>query len=173
MKATGIVRRIDDLGRIVIPREIRHNMNIKENDPVEFFTEKGYLILQPYMGWMNRRNDYAQVMCDTLIKLAKTEDMNVDCKIFDIDGIRINGLSVSNTSHKSAKVKAFIDSKDDFLLNRGAMMLLISASFGPSNTDMSIVIQLTYDDDYVDVNKLKLMAKTIAASYQNFLNTFC
>lgn len=41
MKATGIVRRIDDLGRIVIPKEIRKNMKLAEGDPVEFFTAQG------------------------------------------------------------------------------------------------------------------------------------
>lgn len=41
MKATGIVRRIDDLGRIVIPRELRREMGLVENSPVEFFTTKG------------------------------------------------------------------------------------------------------------------------------------
>ena len=38
MKATGIVRRIDDLGRIVIPKEIRRTLHIRESDPLEIFT---------------------------------------------------------------------------------------------------------------------------------------
>ena len=40
MKATGIVRRIDELGRIVVPKEIRRTMRIREGDPLEIFTEK-------------------------------------------------------------------------------------------------------------------------------------
>ena len=40
MKATGIVRRIDDLGRVVIPKEIRRTMHIREGDPLEIFTDK-------------------------------------------------------------------------------------------------------------------------------------
>lgn len=40
MKATGIVRRVDDLGRIVIPREIRRNLNIKDGDLLEIFLDK-------------------------------------------------------------------------------------------------------------------------------------
>ena len=39
MKATGIVRRIDDLGRIVIPKEIRRSFRIKEGDPLEIYTD--------------------------------------------------------------------------------------------------------------------------------------
>ena len=40
MKATGIVRRIDDLGRVVIPKEIRRTLRIKEGDPLEIFTDR-------------------------------------------------------------------------------------------------------------------------------------
>ena len=40
MKATGVVRRIDDLGRVVIPKEIRKTLRIKEGDPLEIFTDR-------------------------------------------------------------------------------------------------------------------------------------
>ena len=40
MKATGIVRRIDDLGRVVIPKEIRRTMRIREGDPLEIYTDR-------------------------------------------------------------------------------------------------------------------------------------
>ena len=40
MKATGIIRRIDDLGRIIIPRDIRREMGIREGDPLEIFVDK-------------------------------------------------------------------------------------------------------------------------------------
>ena len=49
MKATGIVRRIDDLGRVVIPKEIRRTMRIREGDPLEIFTDReGGVILRKY-----------------------------------------------------------------------------------------------------------------------------
>ena len=49
MKATGIVRRIDDLGRVVIPKEIRRTLRIKEGTPLEIFTDKeGEVILKKY-----------------------------------------------------------------------------------------------------------------------------
>jgi AbrB family transcriptional regulator (stage V sporulation protein T) len=49
MKATGIVRRIDDLGRIVIPKEIRRTLRIRESDPLEIFTDReGEIILKKY-----------------------------------------------------------------------------------------------------------------------------
>lgn len=49
MKATGIVRRIDDLGRIVVPKELRRNLRIREGDPIEIFTgREGEIILKKY-----------------------------------------------------------------------------------------------------------------------------
>ena len=49
MKATGIVRRIDDLGRIVVPKEIRKVLRIREGDPLEIFTGKeGEIVLKKY-----------------------------------------------------------------------------------------------------------------------------
>ena len=49
MKATGIVRRIDDLGRVVIPKEIRRTLRIREGDPLEIFTDReGEVILKKY-----------------------------------------------------------------------------------------------------------------------------
>lgn len=48
MRATGIVRRIDDLGRVVIPKEIRRQMKIKEGDPLEIFLEGNKICLEKY-----------------------------------------------------------------------------------------------------------------------------
>lgn len=49
MKATGIVRRIDDLGRVVIPREVRRTLKIHEGDPLEIFTTReGEIVLKRY-----------------------------------------------------------------------------------------------------------------------------
>jgi len=49
MKATGIVRRIDDLGRVVIPKEIRRTLKIREGDPLEIYTDnEGEVILKKY-----------------------------------------------------------------------------------------------------------------------------
>ena len=49
MKATGIVRRIDDLGRVVVPKEIRRTLRIREGDPMEIFTNHdGEIILKKY-----------------------------------------------------------------------------------------------------------------------------
>jgi len=48
MKATGIVRRVDDLGRVVLPMELRRTFGIDEKDPLEFFVEGEQIILKRY-----------------------------------------------------------------------------------------------------------------------------
>lgn len=68
MKATGIVRRIDDLGRVVIPKEIRRTMRIREGDPLEIYTDKdGGVIFKKY-SLMGGLGDFASQMCETLHK---------------------------------------------------------------------------------------------------------
>lgn len=66
MKATGIVRRIDDLGRVVIPKEIRRTLRIREGDPLEIFTDKeGELIFKKYSP-IGELSDFAGQLCDSL-----------------------------------------------------------------------------------------------------------
>ncbi|MBP3361581.1 MAG: AbrB/MazE/SpoVT family DNA-binding domain-containing protein [Clostridia bacterium] len=48
MKATGIIRKVDELGRIVIPKELRKSMSISEGDPLEIFTDNDTIILKKY-----------------------------------------------------------------------------------------------------------------------------
>ena len=68
MKATGIVRRIDDLGRVVIPKELRRTMRIREGDPLEIYTDKdGGVIFKKY-SLMGGLGDFAGQMCETLNK---------------------------------------------------------------------------------------------------------
>ena len=68
MKATGIVRRIDDLGRVVIPKEIRRTMRIREGDPLEIYTSRdGEVIFKKY-SLMGGLDDFAAQFCETLSK---------------------------------------------------------------------------------------------------------
>jgi AbrB family transcriptional regulator (stage V sporulation protein T) len=66
MKATGIVRRVDDLGRIVIPKEIRRTLRIREGDPLEIYTEKdGGVIFRKYSP-MGDLQDFAAQICESI-----------------------------------------------------------------------------------------------------------
>ena len=77
MKATGIVRRIDDLGRVVIPKEIRRTMRIREGDPLEIFTDReGELIFKKYSP-VGELSDFAAQICDSMRK--STEGVTAVC----------------------------------------------------------------------------------------------
>ncbi|MDR1735851.1 MAG: AbrB/MazE/SpoVT family DNA-binding domain-containing protein [Oscillospiraceae bacterium] len=79
MKATGIVRRIDELGRVVIPKPIRRTMRIRENDALEIYTDKnGEIIFKKYSP-MAEFASYAAMLCDSLSESTKRPVAICDC----------------------------------------------------------------------------------------------
>ncbi|NEW09590.1 stage V sporulation protein T [Paenibacillus sp. SYP-B3998] len=82
MKATGIVRRIDDLGRVVIPKEIRRTLRIREGDPLEIFVDRdGEVILKKYSP-IGELGDFAKEYAESLF-----ESTNHVAMISDRDNI--------------------------------------------------------------------------------------
>lgn len=70
MKATGIVRRIDDLGRVVIPKEIRRTLHIREGDPLEIFTERdGTVVFKKYSP-LGGLGELSGKVCEALAKTS-------------------------------------------------------------------------------------------------------
>ena len=97
MKATGIVRRIDDLGRVVIPKEIRRTLRIREGDPLEIFTDReGEVILKKYSP-IGELSDFAAQYAESLHKTSG----HITC-ISDRDTI----IAVSGASKKEFLEKA-------------------------------------------------------------------
>ncbi|WP_139492590.1 stage V sporulation protein T [Brevibacillus dissolubilis] len=91
MKATGIVRRIDDLGRVVIPKEIRRTLRIREGDPLEIFVDRdGEVILKKYSP-IGELADFAKEYADSLY-----ESLNHTVIITDRDTV----IAVSGASKK-------------------------------------------------------------------------
>lgn len=88
MKATGIVRRIDDLGRVVIPKEIRKQMNIRVGEPLEIYTEGNCVCFKKYNAGLVQEieglreqvadycdnNEVADLLCKAAELLRKSED---------------------------------------------------------------------------------------------------
>ena len=91
MKATGIVRRIDDLGRVVIPKEIRRTLRIREGDPLEIFVDReGEVILKKYSP-INELGDFAREYAEALY-----ESLGSTVLICDRDAI----IAVAGSSKK-------------------------------------------------------------------------
>ena len=98
MKATGIVRRIDDLGRIVIPKEIRKQMRIREGDALEIYTDSdGYVCFKKYSPIGEEIPQ--SLLCELITNLTRT----IKRAVLFVDGIEIlastsadNGLKTKN-----------------------------------------------------------------------------
>lgn len=100
MKATGIVRRIDDLGRVVIPKEIRRTLRIREGDPLEIFVARdGEVILKKYSP-IGELSNFAQEYAESLY-----ENLQFVTMICDRDSV----ISVAGASKKDYLDKAVSD----------------------------------------------------------------
>ncbi len=109
MKATGIVRRIDDLGRVVIPKEIRRTMRIREGDPLEIFTDReGEVIFKKYSP-IGELQNFTTEYCETL---QKTSGMPIF--ICDRDAV----IAVSGASKREYMDKKISKDLEDIMENR-------------------------------------------------------
>jgi len=118
MKATGIVRRIDDLGRVVIPKEIRRTLRIKEGDPLEIFTDReGEVIFKKYSP-IGELGEFAVAYAETL---SKTSGRPV-C-ITDKDSvIAVSGVPKKELSEKriSSELEKIMDDKAIYVMQPGS-----------------------------------------------------
>ncbi len=121
MKATGIVRRIDDLGRVVIPKEIRRTMRIREGDPLEIYTDReGEVIFKKYSP-IGELTSFASQYADTL---HKTCGMAV--VICDRDAvIACAGLSKKEYNDKalSDELEGIIEGRNLYFYKEGGAKL--------------------------------------------------
>ena len=109
MKATGIVRRIDDLGRVVIPKEIRRTMRIREGDPLEIFTAAdGEVIFKKYSP-IGELSEFAGQYTDVLYRAT-----NLPVIITDRDHV----IAVSGMPRKDAMDKHISPELEEYMENR-------------------------------------------------------
>lgn len=121
MKATGIVRRIDDLGRIVIPKEIRRTLRIREGDPLEIFTgREGEVILKKYSP-IGELSEFALEYAESI-----HESLHHQVIITDRDTI----IAVSGGSKKeylekrvSRSLEKVLEDRDVLVANQGDKMI--------------------------------------------------
>ncbi len=113
MKATGIVRRIDDLGRVVIPKEIRRTMRIREGDPLEIYTSNdGEVIFKKYSA-INEMADSASQVAEVMTKLA-----NCPTVIFDRDHVvAVAGVQKKEFSERrvSQALEEYLESRKNYI----------------------------------------------------------
>ncbi len=152
MKATGIVRRIDDLGRVVIPKEIRRTMRIREGDPLEIFTNRdGEVIFKKYSP-IGELGDFASQYAETL---AKTSGHPV-C-ITDKDNvIAVSGAPKKELHEKrvSTELERIMNEKTTFLQKNNSTRL--SVADGTEKYVAGVVVPIISEGD--PIGSVVLMA---------------
>ena len=128
MKATGIVRRIDDLGRVVIPKEIRRTMRIREGDPLEIYTDReGEVIFKKYSP-IGELAAFAAQYAETLYKTC-----GMSVIISDRDAvIACAGVSKKeyNEKHLSPELEEVIESRGMYTWHEGSDKLPVTVDGG-------------------------------------------
>ena len=115
MKTTGIVRKLDDLGRLVIPKEIRRGLRIKEGSPIEIIlSDKGDIILNKY-SMVESVADYSNIFTSVISEVH-------ECGVFITDRDRIisfSGLNKKDYFNRelSDELLSIIESKKDYIAN--------------------------------------------------------
>ena len=136
MQETGIVRRIDELGRVVIPKEMRKTLRIKEGDPLEIYTDKDHLVFRKYSP-ISTINDYVQAVADGIEELSEKI-----CLITDNDTV----IYVSKGKLKDTVGKNVSERLLKILNERKSVVV--------SRLDGGTVIPITVDDDFGAENQI-------------------
>ncbi len=146
MKATGIVRRIDDLGRVVIPKEIRRTMRIREGDSLEIYTDKeGEVIFKKYSpvgGLSDLATEYAETLARTSGQAACITDRD---NIIAVSGVPKKDL---NEKTVSTELEQFMTDKVNYTHKNGDTKLVPIAD-GVDKYYAGVVVPIVSEGDPV------------------------
>ena len=181
MRETGIVRRIDELGRVVIPKEIRKTLRIRENDPLEFYTEREQLILKKYSP-VSSVSDFARSIAESVNQILEKP-----CVITDTDAV----IMVTGGKDKDWVSKTLSAEFEKILKDRKSLVVSRQDGSNPvniikgeeSDTENQIVVPvvsggdcfgaiIVYDKDKTsrftssDVKIVQLAALTLAKQFE-------
>ena len=138
MKETGVSRRIDELGRIVIPKEIRKNLKIREGDQMEFYVEKEYVVLRKQSSLKGIDEDIEHLLEVLYRKLNK------EVLLTDLDKVLV---SLRNREYEglelTSKIKKIINDRKVY---DGYILDFVIAS--PFNGDIYILPLVSYGELY-------------------------
>ncbi|MBQ1821793.1 MAG: AbrB/MazE/SpoVT family DNA-binding domain-containing protein [Clostridia bacterium] len=169
MKATGIVRRIDELGRIVIPKEIRRVLRIREGDPIEIFTDEDGVVLKKYAR-IRELGDYAETYCQALVGA-----LGFSAAVTDTETILFASGSLKKRLIKAALSEEFISrmrerqtifAPDGFTLLAGDMPALRLAAVPITSAgDVLGSVLIASDDTRLKLSETELSILKTAALY--------
>ena len=146
MKATGIVRRIDDLGRIVIPKEIRRTLRIREADPLEIFTDReGEIILKKYSP-IGEMSTFAKQYAESLAQVSGHTALIADRDQFIAaagGGKHILGKSISK------ELEERIENRENVMAKKGEKNFVNIASEGVEGVEHEAISPIICEGDVI------------------------
>ncbi|MBR0437253.1 MAG: AbrB/MazE/SpoVT family DNA-binding domain-containing protein [Clostridia bacterium] len=169
MKATGIVRRIDELGRIVIPKEIRRVLHIREGDPIEIYTEDDAVVLKRYarareLG--DAAETYCQALCGALGFSAAVADTETVLYAAGPLKKRLIGLTLSPSFLEKMRQKQALIAQDGYLLStQSEPVRTVAAVPIVTDGDCAGSVLLCTDDTRLSVRETELGVLKTAALY--------
>ncbi|OPX87473.1 MAG: Stage V sporulation protein T [Pelotomaculum sp. PtaB.Bin013] len=169
MKATGNVRRIDELGRVVIPKEIRNTLRIKHNSPLEIFTDhEGEVILKKYspvkeLGLF--ADDYAKALNQSLGHIACIADKDAIIAVAGTENKRLLNKQLNPEIEKFMEERKVLLHAEPMALTSDESVTYISIITAPIIVDGDVVgaVILAANNPDVKMSELELkMAETAA-----------
>jgi len=180
LKATGIVRRIDELGRIVIPKEIRRTMRIREGDPLEIFVQRQDEIILKKYSPIGELSEFAQEYADALNENTGLLSCVVDRDVV----IVVSGGENSDYTEKtiSADIERAVEDKQQIVLEsdndtdlcKGTIIndedyryssLLISPIISEDQPLGAVVIASFADNDMEKLGEIEIKLAGVASSF--------
>lgn len=169
MKATGIVRRIDELGRVVIPKEIRRTLRIREGDPLEIFTDReGEVILKKYSP-IGELGDFAKEYAESL-----SHSMGHIAAICDKDQV----IAVSGGARKELMdkpihedIERLIKNRERAILTRGGenpMLCVVASEEHESPYSAQVVVPIVAEGDAIGAVMLLSREENVSMNQVEF-----
>lgn len=150
MKATGIVRRIDDLGRVVIPKEIRRTLRIREGDPLEIFTDReGEVILKKYspIGELGDfANEYVESMHQSLGHIACVADKDSIVAVAGGSKKEFLDKSISNDLERTMDMKKTITANRS---DEGKIFSIVANEEDTTKYSSQVIAPIVADGDAI------------------------
>lgn len=146
MKATGIVRRLDDLGRIVIPKEIRRTLRLRDGDPLEIYTDKqGEVILKKYSP-IGDLSEFAEEYAESAGDILGTTAV-----ITDTDHV----IAVSNSARRDLKDKRISSELEEIIQSRSSRVI----------NDKTSAYHITSDDRFAGEYESQIVVPIVSQGY--------
>lgn len=175
MKATGIVRRIDDLGRVVVPKEIRRTLRIREGDPLEIYTDReGGIILRKYspIGELSQfSKQYAEALAQNTGYIVSITDRD--------QHIAVAGAGKKDLAKKaiSRQMDILMNQRESLLAVKGERKFIPITEDGGENYTAQVIypiiaegdaigtVILTTKDEKVRMGEMEMKLAASAASF--------